>query len=68
MRATMEDITSNRDQLQKEKRVLEKRLDEVSQQVEELAASEQAPRDDTMDSVEELKQSVRVQRMQRRVL
>lgn len=62
MRATMEDITSNRDQLQKEKRVLEKRLDEVSQQVEELAASEQAPRDDTMDSVEELKQSVRVQK------
>lgn len=38
MRSTMEEITANRDQLQDEKRVLEKRLNEVSKQVEELAS------------------------------
>lgn len=37
LRTTMEEITANRDQLQEEKRVLERRLNEVSEQFEELA-------------------------------
>lgn len=40
LRTTMEEITSNRDQLQEEKRILERRLNEVSEHLEELA---QAP-------------------------
>lgn len=40
LRTTMEEITTNRDQLVEEKRVLERRLNDVSQQFEELA---QAP-------------------------
>lgn len=40
LRTTMEEITGNRDQLQEEKRILERRLNDVSEQFEELA---QAP-------------------------
>lgn len=65
MRATMEGIQANRDQLQNEKRVLEKRLDEVSQQVEELALSSHTPlraaADSDDESVESLKQKMRMQ-------
>ena len=60
LRTTMEEITANRDQLQEEKRILERRLSEVSEQLEELV---QAPGVQssfgTEDELHQLKSSVR---------
>ena len=44
LRTTMDEITMNRDQLQKDKRTLEQRLSEVSQRFEELAVPGGTPR------------------------
>ena len=60
LRTTMEEITANRDQLQEEKRNLERRLNDVSEQLEELV---QAPgvqsSPGSEDELHQLKSSVR---------
>lgn len=59
LRATMEEITANRDQLQEEKRVLERRLNEVSEHLEELAQAPGYQNIESDDEVYQLKSSVR---------
>lgn len=59
LRATMEEITANRDQLQEEKRVLERRLNEVSEHLEELAQTPGYQTIESDDEVYQLKSSVR---------
>lgn len=62
LRTTMEEITANRDQLQEEKRVLERRLNDVSQQFEELAQSPGVSSSPgSSDELNELRSSVRQQ-------
>lgn len=48
LRSTMEDITKDRDQLQKDKRTLESRLTEASKEIESFAASERLDRQVSM--------------------
>lgn len=62
LRTTMEEITANRDQLQEEKRVLERRLNEVSEQFEELAQTPGVHAAfGSVDEIKELKTNVRQQ-------
>lgn len=67
MRVTMEEITATRDQLQGEKGVLEKRLNEVLHQVEDLATQQSPVRkgssggENEDDDVDALKMQIKIQ-------
>jgi myosin protein heavy chain len=60
LRTTMNEMTADRDQLQKDKRVLEQRFTEISRNFEELATSSGSPQDPTK-GVEELRSVLKQQ-------